>query len=147
MKIRPLLLTSLLSCSLFLGACDSIESTDDNEGQSTSQSNKTSSSENKEDTNEKKADLVYYEVLNNGDNTPKVEIGYISPKNHKKKTINTKVSRIKEHVLEDGDDKPYVKQEGRTFHIYRPPYMTYGNDDIEGEITDKKEIDKNDDDK
>ena len=91
MKIRPLLLTSLLSCSLFLGACDSTEGIDE-------QSNKTSSSENKKDTNEKKADLVYYEVLNNRDDTPKVEIGYISPKTNKKKTINTNVSLSLIHI-------------------------------------------------
>ena len=97
----------------------------------------------KEAVKKSKSDLVYYEVLNNGDSDyPKTDIAYKSKKDGKVKHIYPKMDKVYEHILKDGDDKPYVVQDGKKFHIYRAPYMTYGEDDIEGEVDSKEEIKK-----
>lgn len=131
MKKSILALSSVvLGSTLFLGACSDSESSVKQPDKETVANNKT--------------ELVYYEVLNNGDSEyPKTDIAYKSKEDDGKvKHAYPKVNKVYEHILKDGNDKPYVVKDGSKFHIYRAPYMTYGNDDVSGEVEDKSEIEK-----
>ena len=131
MKKSILALSSVvLGSTLLLGACDDSESSVKQPDKETVANNKT--------------ELVYYEVLNNGDSEyPKTDIAYKSKEDDGKvKHAYPKVNKVYEHILKDGNDKPYVVKDGSKFHIYRAPYMTYGNDDVSGEVEDKSEIEK-----
>ncbi|AUW64031.1 hypothetical protein, partial [Staphylococcus hominis] len=84
----------------------------------------------------------YYEVLNNGsEDTPNVEIKY-KDKNGKSHLQKTDLEHVYEHILNDGNKKPYIIKDGKKIHVYRPPYMIYGDDDIEGQVTAKDEVSK-----
>ena len=123
MKKSILALSSVvLGSTLFLGACDDSESNVKQPDKETVANNKT--------------ELVYYEVLNNGDSEyPKTDIAYKSKEDKGNvKHAYPKVNKVYEHILKDGNDKPYVVKDGSKFHIYREPYMTYGNDDLSGEV-------------
>ena len=37
--------------------------------------------------------------------------------------------------------KPYIVKDGSKIHVYRP-YMTYGDDDVEGKAVSKDEVSK-----
>lgn len=131
MKKSILALSSVvLGSTLLLGACDDSESSVKQPDKETVANNKT--------------ELVYYEVLNNGDSEyPKTDIAYKSKKDDGNvKHAYPKVNKVYEHILKDGNDKPYVVKDGSKFHIYRAPYMTYGDDDVSGEVEDKSEIEK-----
>lgn len=131
MKKSILALSSVvLGSTLLLGACDDSESSVKQPDKETVANNKT--------------ELVYYEVLNNGDSEyPKTDIAYKSKEDDGKvKHAYPKVNKVYEHILKDGNDKPYVVKDGSKFHIYRAPYMTYGNDDVSGKVEDKSEIEK-----
>lgn len=131
MKKSILALSSVvLGSTLFLGACSDSES-------STKQPDKETVANNK-------TELVYYEVLNNGNSEyPKTDIAYKSKEDKGNvKHAYPKVNKVYEHILKDGNNKPYVVKDGNKFHIYRAPYMTYGNDDVSGEVEDKSEIEK-----
>lgn len=131
MKKSILALSSVvLGSTLLLGACDDSESSVKQPDKETVANNKT--------------ELVYYEVLNNGDSEyPKTDIAYKSKEDDGNvKHAYPKVNKVYEHILKDGNDKPYVVKDGSKFHIYRAPYMTYGNDDVSGEVEDKSEIEK-----
>lgn len=131
MKKSILALSSVvLGSTLLLGACDDSESSVKQPDKETVANNKT--------------ELVYYEVLNNGDSEyPKTDIAYKSKEDEGKvKHAYPKINKVYEHILKDGNEKPYVVKDGSKFHIYRAPYMTYGDDDVSGEIEDKSEIEK-----
>ena len=84
----------------------------------------------KESQKSDKYDYVYYEILNDGDSeTPNVEIKY-------------KDKKGKSHILGDGNKKPYIVKDGKKIHVYRPPYMIYGDDDVEGKAVSKDEVTK-----
>lgn len=131
MKKSILTLSSVvLGSTLLLGACDDSESE--------------VKQPDKETVAENKTELVYYEVLNSGDSEyPKTDIAYKSKEDKGNvKHAYPKVDKVYEHILKDGNDKPYVVKDGSKFHIYRAPYMTYGDDDVSGEVEDKSEIEK-----
>lgn len=131
MKKSILALSSVvLGSTLLLGACDDSESSVKQPDKETVANNKT--------------ELVYYEVLNNGDSEyPKTDIAYKSKEDEGKvKHAYPKINKVYEHILKDGNEKPYVVKDGSKFHIYRAPYMTYGDDDVSGEVEDKSEIEK-----
>lgn len=118
-----------LASTLLLGACDDAE-----------QSTK---APDKKAIKETKSELVYYEILNNGDSEyPKTDIAYKSKKHKEVKHIHPEIDKVHEHILSNGDDKPYVVQDGNKFHIYRPPYMTYSDEEVEGDVKDKDEVKK-----
>lgn len=131
MKKSILALSSVvLGSTLLLGACDDSESSVKQPDKETVANNKT--------------ELVYYEVLNNGDSEyPKTDIAYKSKEDKGKvKHAYPKINKVYEHILKDGNEKPYVVKDGSKFHIYRAPYMTYGDDNVSGEVEDKSEIEK-----
>lgn len=118
----------MVAAALLLGACDE------------------SDSQPKEPSHEAmkqgKFDLEYYETLANGDSdTAKTDIAYLD--DGKTKHVYPDSDQIHEHILKDGDKKPYVVQDGSSYHIYRPPYMTYGDDDVSGTVDSKDSV-KND---
>lgn len=47
-----------------------------------------------------------------------------------------------EHILGDGNKKPYIVKDGKKIHVYRPPYMIYDDDDVEGKAVSKDEVTK-----
>lgn len=90
-----------------------------------------------------KHEIVYAEVLNDGpsddDSYPREEIAYMD--HGKKKIIHTTTKHVYEHILKDNNESPYVVQdEDDDYHVYRQPYMIYGDDDIKGDVKDKKEV-------
>ena len=86
--------------------------------------------------------LVYYEVLNNGDSEyPRSEIAYENNDNEVK-TKSIESSKLYEHILKDPDEKPKLVIDGNKYHVYRQPYMTYNQEDIEGEVESKEEVEK-----
>lgn len=117
-----------LSSALVLGACDE-EDTNNNEPK-------------KEVLNKAhKYNLEYYETLTSGSSsTPKVDIAYSV--NGKTKHVHTDTNYVYEHILKDGNQKPYFIKHKDNYHIYRPPYMTYTDNDIEGTVESKDEIKK-----
>jgi len=130
MKKSMILGVPMVAAALLLGGCS--EGDDDI-------NKKTSDSHEIKTEDHKKYDLVYAEVLNSGNaEYPREEIKCIV--DGKPKTIHTKVNKVYEHVLDSDEDKPYVIKKDGKYHIYRPPYMIYGNDDIEGTVKDKKEL-------
>ena len=113
-----------LSSALVLGACDEEETMP-----------------SKESVKSEKYNLEYFETLNSGESDyPKVDIAY--NKNGKTNHFHTSSKKIYEHILKDGNKKPYVIKDGNKYHIYRPPYMTYSDNDIEGTVESKDEIKK-----
>ncbi|MCE5089312.1 hypothetical protein BUY43_07025 [Staphylococcus devriesei] len=89
-----------------------------------------------------KYEYIYYEVLNDGDSdTPNVEIKY-KDKKDKMHVERTSLDKVYEHILNDGNEKPYIVKDGKKVHIYRPPYMTYGEDEVEGEAVSKEKVTK-----
>ena len=97
-----------------------------------------------ETVNKHKQELVYFEQLANGDEDyPRAEIGY-KDKKGKTHTYTTESKNIYEHILKDSKQKPYVVKDGKKYHVYRLPYMTYDNNEIEGEVKDKGEVSKDD---
>lgn len=106
------------------------------------------SSGEEKNPSEKKAEgmsheLIYYEVLNNGDEEdyPRAEIAYKDYEG-KVKTESTSTQYLYEHILKDKDEKPKVVIDGDEYHVYRQPYMTYNQEDIEGEVESKEEVKK-----
>ena len=113
-----MILTLVLSTTVFLSACE-----DSDKG-----SKKPSSDASKNNT----YDLVYYEVLNNGDAEDASKVKHYHPS----------LDHVYEHIIDDGDEKPHVVKDGKKFFIYRPPYMTYGDDDFSGKVEDKSDVKK-----
>jgi len=86
--------------------------------------------------------LVYYEILNNGNSDyPRAEIAY-EDKNKEVKTKSIKSNKLYEHILKDPDEKPKLVIDGKKYHVYRQPYMTYNQEDIEGKVESKEEVEK-----
>ena len=81
-------------------------------------------------------------VLNDGDSeTPNVEIKY-KDKKGKSHIEKADLDHVYEHILGDGNKKPYIVKDGKKIHVYRPPYMIYGDDDVEGKAVSKDEVTK-----
>ncbi|MBL7573997.1 hypothetical protein [Staphylococcus saccharolyticus] len=96
----------------------------------------------KESQKTDKYEYEYYEVLNNGNSdSPNVEIKYKDKKGHSH-LEKTTLEHVYEHILDDGNKKPYIVKDGKKIHVYRPPYMIYGDDDIEGKAVSKDEVSK-----
>ncbi len=96
----------------------------------------------KESQKSDKYDYVYYEILNDGDSeTPNVEIKY-KDKKGKSHIEKADLDHVYEHILGDGNKKPYIVKDGKKIHVYRPPYMIYGDDDVEGKAVSKDEVTK-----
>ena len=77
----------------------------------------------KESQKSDKYDYVYYEILNDGDSeTPNVEIKY-KDKKGKSHIEKADLDHVYEHILGDGNKKPYIVKDGKKIHVYRPPYM------------------------
>ncbi|ARQ07783.1 hypothetical protein [Macrococcoides canis] len=87
------------------------------------------------DKNVKKYDLVYAEVLNNGnDSNMSMEVGYKDNKKLKSKRFDTE--NVTEHILKDENAKPYILIRKDEVHIFRQPYIIFDN---EGEFDAKVE--------
>lgn len=83
----------------------------------------------------KRYDLVYAEVLNNGDDdTMSMEVGI--KKNNKLDTMRFDTENVTEHILKDQKAKPYALVKGEEVHIFRQPYIIFDN---EGEFDAKVE--------
>lgn len=127
MKTKKLMFLSglVLSSVMYLGACDGEETEPSQDAISNG-----------------KHELIYAEVLNDGGSDyPREEIKYID--NGKVKTKSVSSSDVYEHILKDDKEKPYVVMDGDLeYHIYRPAYMIYGDDNVEGTVTDKQSINK-----
>ena len=96
----------------------------------------------KESKKSDKYEYEYYEVLNDGDEeTPNVEIKYKDRKG-KSHLEKTTLDHVYEHILSDGNKKPYMIKDGKKIHVYRPPYMMYGDDETEGKAVSKDEVSK-----
>ena len=124
---RLILLVSVLGLSFILTACGG-------------------SGEQKEPSKESqksdKYEYEYYEVLNDGkEETPNVEIKY-KDKKGKSHIEKADLDHVYEHILDDGNKKPYIVKDGKKIHVYRPPYMIYGDDDVEGKAISKDEVTK-----
>ncbi|MGG3102105.1 hypothetical protein ABEP12_02260 [Bacillus velezensis] len=91
------------------------------------------SAEVKKDETVKKYDLVWFDYLNSDDtdSRPTVKVAYIDKGKEKIKSFHS----YTEDVLEI--DKPYIKIKGDEVFIYRPPYMKYVQDSIEGKVKEK----------
>ncbi|WP_259340666.1 hypothetical protein [Staphylococcus gallinarum] len=97
-----------------------------------------------ESVDKHKQALIYFEQLSNGDEDyPRAEIGY-KDKSGKTHTYTTESKNVYEHILKDDKQKPYVVKDGKKYHVYRLPYMTYDDNEIEGEVKDKGEVSKDD---
>lgn len=86
--------------------------------------------------------LIYYEILNNGDSDyPRVEIAY---ENRIKEVQSESIDsdNLIEHILKDPKEKPKLIIDGDEYHVYRQPYMTYNQEDIEGKVESKEEVKK-----
>ena len=73
--------------------------------------------------------------------TPNVEIIY-KDKKGKSHIEKADLDHVYEHILGDGNKKPYIVKDGKKIHVYRPPYMIYGDDDVEGKAVSKDEVTK-----
>lgn len=124
------LLSLILASTFILGACDKNDSED-------------TKSPSKDAVKDHKKELVYYEVLNNGDaDNPKTDIAYRDKDSKKVQHYRPRLDYVYEHILDDGNEKPYVVKDGKKYFIYRPPYMNYGDDQTSGEVEDKSEVKK-----
>ncbi|TBW74310.1 hypothetical protein EQ811_12865, partial [Staphylococcus capitis] len=66
----------------------------------------------KESQKSDKYDYVYYEILNDGDSeTPNVEIKY-KDKKGKSHIEKADLDHVYEHILGDGNKKPYIVKDG-----------------------------------
>lgn len=98
----------------------------------------------KEALDKNKHELVYFEQLANGDEDyPRVEMAY-KDNNGKTHTYTAAGDKVYEHILKGKNKSPYVVKDGKKYHVYRTPYMTYDNKEIEGEVKDKGEVDSHD---
>ncbi|HBO2457298.1 TPA: hypothetical protein L4H46_006553, partial [Pseudomonas aeruginosa] len=94
---RLILLISLLSLALILTACGG-----------TGKQKEPSKESQKSD----KYEYVYYEVLNDGgEDTPNVEIKY-KDKKGKSHLEKTDLEHVYEHILSDGNKKPFIVKDG-----------------------------------
>lgn len=113
----------LVMCIVLLSACDEeepVEAPDDEAYQ------------------KNKHEFVYYEVLNNGDEDyPKIDIAY--KEKGQLKHVYTNLDHVYEHIIED-ESAPFFVKDGDEIHVYRPPYMTFGDDSVSGEVVDKSEM-------
>ncbi|MDU4601792.1 MAG: hypothetical protein E6Y26_07200, partial [Staphylococcus warneri] len=75
------------------------------------------------------------------EDTPNVEIKYKDSKG-KSHLEKTTLDHVYEHILSDGNKKPYIIKDGKKIHVYRPPYMMYGDDETEGKAVSKDEVSK-----
>ncbi|UBH12855.1 hypothetical protein [Macrococcus armenti] len=87
------------------------------------------------DKDVKKYDLVYAEVLNNGNESKmSMEVGYKDNKKLKSERFDTE--NVTEHILKDESAKPYILIKKNDVHIFRQPYIIFDN---EGEFDAKVE--------
>ena len=82
----------------------------------------------KESQKSDKYDYVYYEILKDKKGKSHIE--------------KADLDHVYEHILGDGNKKPYIVKDGKKIHVYRPPYMIYGDDDVEGKAVSKDEVTK-----
>ncbi|KAF2423351.1 hypothetical protein ACFRGK_06305 [Bacillus subtilis] len=92
------------------------------------------SAEVKKDETVKKYDLVWFDYLNSDDtdSRPTVKVAYIDKGKEKTKSFQS----YTEDVLDI--EKPYIKIKGNEVFIYRPPYMKYVQDPVQGQVKEKK---------
>ncbi|MCU7556885.1 hypothetical protein [Macrococcus capreoli] len=75
----------------------------------------------------KKYDLVYAEVLNNGDDeSMSMEVGYKNGNKLESKRYDTE--NVTEHILKDEKAKPYALIKEKEVHIFRHPYIIFDNE-------------------
>ncbi|WP_260846139.1 hypothetical protein, partial [Staphylococcus epidermidis] len=75
---------------------------------------------------------LYYQILNHPHSqTPNLHIKYKhkKPKSHIQKPH---LQHLYQHILAHANKKPYILKDANKIHLYPPPYMIYGHDDVEG---------------
>lgn len=128
MKKSMILGVPMVAVALLLGGCDEADSEPEEPSH--------------EAMKQGKFDLEYYEVLADGESdSAKTDIAYQD--DGKTKHVYPSTNSIYEHILKDGNQKPYVVEDDGDYHIYRSPYMTYGDDDVSGTVDSKDSV-KND---
>ena len=88
---------------------------------------------NKDDT-VKKYDLVWFDYLNSDSNegAPPVKVAYMDKDKVKTKTFKD----YTEDVVDI--EEPYIKIKNNEVFIYRPPYLKYVQDPVEGKVKEKQ---------
>ncbi|MCY7755052.1 hypothetical protein MOF05_08615 [Bacillus haynesii] len=88
-----------------------------------------------EDQSIQKYDLVWFDYVNDSesDNAPLLKASYV--KNGKEKTETFK--KYVENV--ENVEQPYIKIRDHEAFIYRPPYIKYDQEPLEGVVKDKVE--------
>ena len=123
MKKKIVSIISLLALVVLLAACGnnekSVEDTDIKIG--------------------KEYDLVWYELINNGNQeSVSYEISYM--KNGEQKYVKTYAKKIIEEILRNPDDKPTVTRKGSHFLIKRQPMNIMYQKDVKGTVKSKEVV-------
>ncbi|MGV3223127.1 hypothetical protein ACEE06_12110, partial [Staphylococcus epidermidis] len=78
--------------------------------------------------------------LNDGDSeTPSVEIKY-KDKKGKSHLEKADLDHVYEHIIGDGNKKPYIEKDGKKIHVYHTTFMIYGDDDVGGKAGSQREV-------
>ncbi|MGG1338519.1 hypothetical protein [Bacillus amyloliquefaciens] len=117
--------TKFIICSLFLLVSISILSGCNLEEASESV---------KKDKTVETYDLVWFDYLNasSTDSAPPVKVAYMEKHKEKTKTFEKYTENVEDI------EKPYIKIVNDKVYIYRPPYLKYIQDPVEGKVKDKK---------
>ncbi|ALN97716.1 hypothetical protein Bp8pS_037 [Bacillus phage vB_BpuM-BpSp] len=142
LMILASLLLILSGCDLLFGKSKERTSADEDavrlENEVSKVSGKVKSSENEKINEKVKYNIIYFEYLNNSQEAyPSLDIGYIDINGERKSKI---FENYQEKIIEG--KKPYLIVENDKAFIYRPPYISYIQDDTDGKIINKKENDE-----
>ena len=123
MKKKIISIVSLLALVVLLNACGnnekSVSDTDIKKG--------------------KEYYLVWYELINNGNNeSVSYEISYM--KDGEQKYVKTSAKKIREEILRNPDDKPTVTRKGSHFLIKRQPMNIMYQKDVKGTVKSKEVV-------
>ncbi len=89
----------------------------------------------------KKYDLVWFDYLNDSesDKAPLLKVSYMAKGKQKTETFKKYVENVEDI------EQPYIKIRGDEAFIYRPPYIKYDQEPLEGVVKDKIEQKSSDD--
>lgn len=121
-KSRLILFSLVISvAALFISGCD--------------YSSEERSREVNQDKSIKKYDLVWFDYVNDSesDSAPEMKVSYMENGKQKTKTFKKYVENVEDI------EQPYMKIRDDKAFIYRPPYMKYDQEPLEGVVKDKVE--------
>ncbi len=132
-NIKKLVTASLLSVIYLavLTGCSDLESNSTKEEEYISY-------QKMKEQNKETYPLLYFEnVANSFRSDPSYALGYKDNGTVTKKTFDGGFDHYKE-IVDPDLDVPYVVIYDRTYYIHRPPYYSYNQEKVEGEVSEKE---------